>query len=249
MHRRSTDASRTRRRIPAEPMTRSSSTRPSVSESGRPAATLAAAGTPHRAPTPTPGRRPARSAPAAAIRRAGARCRAARRSAFGPIGSLARCGASTSSTSPIRPASSSSTACCSAMRSAYQSNARVVGQIAVLVRIVLDQNLIHDQLVDAHAHQRQRPQRAGRLRGDHALGRQHQMCAHPRPVGQQRADGFPSRRRSAPARPRPPPSPESSAARASRRCRGHARSRYIPNVAGSVSIRSASAVDAQSTTT
>ena len=41
----------------------------------------------------------------------------------------------------------------------------------------------------------------------------------------------------------------SSAARASRRCRGHARSRYRPNVAGSVSIRNASAVDAQSTTT
>ena len=35
----------------------------------------------------------------------------------------------------------------------------------------------------------------------------------------------------------------------SRRCRGQARSRYSPNVAGSVSIRIASAVDAQSTTT
>ena len=34
-----------------------------------------------------------------------------------------------------------------------------------------------------------------------------------------------------------------------RRCRGQARSRYSPNVAGNVSIRSASAVDAQSTTT
>ena len=41
----------------------------------------------------------------------------------------------------------------------------------------------------------------------------------------------------------------SSAPVDSRRCRGQARSRYSPNVAGSVSIRSASAVDAQSTTT
>ncbi len=41
----------------------------------------------------------------------------------------------------------------------------------------------------------------------------------------------------------------SSAAELSLRCRGHARSRYRPKVEGSVSIRSASAVDAQSTTT
>ena len=41
----------------------------------------------------------------------------------------------------------------------------------------------------------------------------------------------------------------SSAAELSRRCRGQARSRYSPKVAGRVSIRIASAVDAQSTTT
>ena len=53
MHRRRTDASRTRRRMPPTPMIKSSSTRPKRQRRrSRPAATLAAAGRPHRSPDP-----------------------------------------------------------------------------------------------------------------------------------------------------------------------------------------------------
>ena len=125
---------------------------------------------------------------------------------------------------------------------------RMLGQVPVLVRVVLHQNLIHDELVDRHPHQRQRAQRAGRLGGHHPFGGQHQVRADPRGVGQQLAEAFGARgdplQQLDDARRR-----GLVAASDSLRCRGQARSRYSPKVAGRVSMRIASAVDAQSTTT
>ena len=95
----------------------------------RPAATLAASGTPHRARTRTPGRPRAAAAPAAASRPAGARRRAVRRAPWArsahPPGAAP---------APARRrrwcvSSSSSTARCSAIRSAYQSNAGCSGRL------------------------------------------------------------------------------------------------------------------------
>ena len=62
---------------------------------------------------------------------------------------------------------------------------RMFGQVSVLVRIILHQNLIDDQLTDAHSHQRQRAERARGLGGHHPLRGEHQVRAHPVAVGEQ----------------------------------------------------------------
>ena len=178
----------------------------------RPAATLAASGRRLRDRIRIRGRLSAAAVPAVATRRACARASSSSPSALAPIGSPARCGTSTSCTSPIVVSSSSSTARCSEIRSAYQSKAGCSGRLRYSIRIVLHQNLIDDQLVDLHPHQRQRAQRADRLGGDHPLGGHHQMRADPRSVGEQRRSAARCPRRCVRAARRPPPS-------AHRRCR------------------------------
>ncbi len=64
---------------------------------------------------------------------------------------------------------------------------RMLGQVAVLVGLVLGQDLVDDQLLDPHAHQRQGTQRPHRLGGHHPLGGQHQVRGDQLAVGQQGA--------------------------------------------------------------
>ena len=125
----------------------------------------------------------------------------------------------------------------------------MVGQIAVLVRIILHQNLIHDQLGDADAHQAPASPACATASAATTRSAVSTRCAlTAEAVGEQRGQLLRCRPRCARADRPSPPTAHASAPALSRRCRGQARSRYSPNVDGRVSIRSASAVDAQSTT-
>ena len=93
--------------------------------------------------------------------------------------------------------------CCSAIRCGVPVEGGMFGQVAVLVRIILKENLIDDQLRDPHPHQGQRAEGADRLGRHHPFGGEDQVRAAPgrRPAV---STAIPRRHwRPRPGRPRP----------------------------------------------